>query len=409
VTTADVVEAVRAASRRGQRVKALGSGHSFSPIAATDGVQIVLGRHRRVLDIDREAGTVTVEAGIRLRSLAETLAARGMALTNLGDIAGQTLAGALATGTHGTGARFGSLATQVLALEMVLADGSVIRAAPDEEPDLFNAACIGLGALGIISSVTMACVPAFDLHAVEERAKLESVLSTLTSDLATHDHYEWYWVPHTRLVRTKANNRTSRPPQGRGRVEEWWDRVMLENVAFGGLCRLDRRIPALVPVLAPLVAGGRRREWVERSDRVFTSSRLVHFVEMEYGLPRAALPAVLHALSEVVDDHRIAFPVQVRFAAADDIALSTAHGRESAYVAVHQYRGMPYRRWFEAAEAIFRQAEGRPHWGKMHSHRASTLAPLYPGWEAFAAVRRRVDPAGMWSNDYLDRVLGPVG
>lgn len=409
MTTADMARVVRTARRRGQRVKAVGSGHSFSSIAATDGVQVRLGRHRRVLDIDREQATVTVEAGIRLRSLADTLAARGLALTNMGDVAVQSLAGAISTGTHGTGARYGGLATQVLALELVLADGSVVQASTTEEPELFDAARLGLGALGLISTVTLQCVPAFDLHAVEDRADLDTVLASLDAELAAHDHYEWYWVPHTRRVRTKANDRTDQPPSGRGRIGEWRDRMLLENVVFGAICRADRLLPALTPTLAPMVASGGRSEWVERSDRVFTSPRKVHFVEMEYAVATTRLPGVIDALVAAVDDLRVAFPVEVRFAAADDVPLSTAQGRESAYVAVHQYRGMPHEAWFEAAEEIFADADGRPHWGKMHTRSAAALAPLYPRWEAFAAVRRQVDPEGMWSNGYLDRVLGPVG
>lgn len=410
VTTADMVREVRAARRRGQRIKAVGSGHSFTPIAATDGVQVRLSRHRRLLDIDRERRQVTVEAGIRLSSLSEALAARGLALTNLGDINVQTVAGAISTGTHGTGAAYGGLATQVEAMELVLADGSVVATSPSEEPDLFAAARLGLGALGLISTVTLSCVPAFNLHAVEDRADLDVTLATMDSAVAAHDHYEWYWVPHTRRVRTKAHDRTDRPPGGRGRLGEWRDRMVMENVAFGAICRLERRVPALVPKLAPVLATGGRSEWIERSDRVFASPRRVRFVEMEYGIPRPALSGVLGALAAAVDggELKIAFPVEVRVAAADDIPLSTASGRASAYVAVHQYRGMPYQRWFEVAEAIFVSAGGRPHWGKMHTQTAATLAPLYPQWNAFAALRRRVDPDGLWANDYLDRVLGPV-
>lgn len=409
VTTADMVGVVRAARRRGQRVKAVGSGHSFTPIAATDGIQVRLGRHRRLLDIDRERQTVTVEAGMRLRSLCEALAARGLALTNLGDIDVQTVAGAISTGTHGTGAAYGGLATQVEALQLVVADGSVVATSPTEEPELFAAARVGLGALGLISTVTLACVPAFNLHAVEDRADLDDVLASLDGDVAAHDHYECYWVPHTRRVRTKANDRTARPPGGRGRFGEWRDRMLLENVVFGAVCRLERRVPGLTPKLAPVLVAGGRREWIERSDRVFATPRRVRFVEMEYGLPRSALPGVVAALADAADDRdlRIAFPVEIRVAAADDIPLSTASGRESAYVAVHQYRGMTYQRWFERAEAIFTEASGRPHWGKMHTQTAATLAPRYAQWDAFAAARRRVDPDGLFANDYLQRVLGP--
>lgn len=407
VTTAELVSVLRSARRRGQRVKAVGSGHSFTPIAATDGVTIRMGRHRRVIDIDRDQATVTVQGGIRLRSLAEVLAARGLALANLGDINVQSLAGAISTGTHGTGTRVGSLATFVRSLDMVLADGSVVHASADEEPDLFAAARIGLGALGLISQVTLGCVPAFNLRSVEDRADLAAVLADTDERVAAHDHYEWYWVPHTRRVRTKAHDRCELPPGGRGRYGEFRDRELVQNVAFGAVCRVDRAIPALTPTLAPLVASGGRSEWVDRSDRVFSTTRRVHFVEMEYAIPRVALSGVMAELVTASEDLRIAFPVEVRFAPAEDIPLSTAYGRDTAYVAVHQYRGMAAEAWFEAAEAVFVAAGGRPHWAKMHTRDARALAPLYPAWEAFAAVRARVDPDGLWANDYLDRVLGP--
>lgn len=408
-TTAEIVRLVRAAHRRGRRVKAVGAGHSFTPIAVTDGVLVHLGRFRRVLDIDREAGTVTVESGIRLQRLNTVLAARGLALPNMGDVAVQSVAGAISTGTHGTGARFGGLATLVVGLEVVLADGSVVRCSADEEPELFAAARLGLGAIGLVTSVTLSCVPAFNLRAVEDRADLDATLDDFDELVAAHDHFECYWVPHTDTVRTKANDHTTDPPAGQGRIAHLVQRELMENALFGAVCHLERALPAVTPTVARLVAAGGRSEWVDRSDRVFTTPRRVHFVEMEYSLPRPALPGVLRALREASEQFRIAFPVEVRVAAGDDIWLSTASGRDSAYVAVHQYRGMPYRDWFAAAEATFWEAGGRPHWGKLHTQDAASLAPRYPDWDRFAAVRRRVDPDGMWTNAYLDRVLGPVG
>jgi FAD-linked oxidoreductase len=408
-SVAELARIVRAGHRRGQRVRVAGAGHSFTPLCLTDGVQVHLDRLRRVLDIDREAGTVTVEAGIRLHRLNTVLAARGLALANLGDIAEQSVAGAVSTGTHGTGARFGGLATFVQGLDILLADGSVVHCGPEEEPELYAAARIGLGALGVITAVTLSCVPAFNLRAVEGRADLEPTLDSFDELVAAHDHYECYWVPHTGRVRTKANDRTTDPPAGRGRLGHLYHREFLDNVLYGSFCRLARALPVVTPTVARMVAAGGRSEWIERSDRIFTSPRRVRFVEMEYALPRAALGRVVRDLREVSERFRVVFPVEMRVAAADDVWLSTAHGRDTAYVAVHQYRGMPYQDWFAAAEAVFWAAGGRPHWGKLHTRGAADLAPRYPRWDDFQAVRRRVDPEGMWGNAHLDRVLGPVG
>ncbi len=408
---AEIVAVVRGAARQGHRVRAVGSGHSFTGLAVTDGVAVHLDRHRRVIDIDRERGLVTVEAGITLRRLSQVLSGWGLALANLGDIAVQTLAGAISTGTHGTGAALGGLATQVRAMDLVVADGSVLSCSAAEEPEVFASARVALGALGIVSRVTLQCVPAFNLRAVETVEPLEAVLDAMYDEAAANDHFEFYAVPHTTMTRTKRNNRTDAPASGRGRAGEIRDRVVLENVAFGALCRAGRRVPRLVPILARLSAVGGRVEYTERSDRVFASPRWVHFVEMEYELPVAELRSALREVLAMIDDRgfAISFPVEVRFAAADDIPLSTACGRASGYIAVHQYRGVPHQAYFAEVERIMLAHGGRPHWGKLHTCTAETLAPSYPGWSSFAAQRDRLDPDGRFANDYLDRVLGPAG
>ncbi|MGH9095009.1 MAG: D-arabinono-1,4-lactone oxidase [Acidimicrobiales bacterium] len=410
VTTSDIVEAVRDAARRGRRVKAVGSGHSFTGVAVTDGVQLLLDRHRRLIDIDRERGLVTVEAGMKLHRLSQMLAGWGLALANLGDIAVQTVAGAVATGTHGTGAALGGLASQIRGMELVLADGSVLRCSAAEEPEVFTAARVSLGALGIMSQVTLQAVPAFNLRAVEAVEPLDRVLEGMYDDAASNDHFEFYAVPHTGMVRTKRNNRTGEPPGGRGRAGELRDRVLLENVAFGALCRIGRRVPALVPRLARVSALETRVEYVERSYKVFASPRWVRFVELEYELPAAEVRAALTEVLAAIDERgfRISFPIEVRFTAADDIPLSTASDRESGYIAVHQYRGVDYQAYFAAVERIMVAHGGRPHWGKMHTQDAAGLAPRYPHWDEFIAQRDRLDPEGRFANPYLDRVLGPV-
>lgn len=410
VTAEDLVDLVRAAARQRQRVKVVGSGHSFTGIAATDGVHVHLDRHSRILEIDPDRRRVTVEAGVSLWQLSRALAARGLALENLGDIAEQSVAGAISTSTHGTGVAFGGLATQVKGLQLVLADGTLMRCSKTEEPELFSAARVGLGALGIISTVTLGVVPAFNLQAREAHEPLDAVLDNLDERVAGSDHFEFYWIPHTRSTLTKRNQRTDAPPEGRGRLGEVRDKILLENLAFGAVCRAGRRIPALVPRLARLATLGGAVEYTERSHRVFASRRWVHFVEMEYALPAAAVRPALERLVRLIDDQgfRVSFPVEVRFSAADDIPLSIASGRDSAYIAVHQYRGVPFEAYFGAVEEIMVSLDGRPHWGKLHFQDAAGLAPRYPGWESWQAARRRVDPEGRFANAYLDRVVGPV-
>ncbi|HEX6936409.1 MAG TPA: D-arabinono-1,4-lactone oxidase [Actinomycetes bacterium] len=407
--TGEVVAAVRDAVRRGLRVKPVGSGHSFTGAAVTDGVQVDLARMSGLLTT--EGRLVTVGAGTTLRELNRLLASLGLALENLGDIDAQTVAGAIATGTHGTGARFGGLATQVHAVEVALADGSVATTSATERPDLFAAARVGLGALGVVTRVTLRCVPAFLLRAVERPLHWDEALDGLDDAAAEHDHVDAYWFPHTDVVQVKHNDRVGAPDglPSQPRWRRWVDDELLSNVAYGAVNRMVSRRPSLVPgTMRSLVRLVTPREYVAPSYDVFVSPRRVVFRESEYAVPRAAVGDVLRELRRWVDSHDepISFPVEVRFAAADDIWLSTAYDRESAYVAVHQYLRMPHEPWFAAFERIVASVGGRPHWGKLHSLGAEELRPLYPRFDDFRAVRDAVDPGRVFGNPYLERVLG---
>ena len=229
--------------------------------------------------------------------------------------------------------------------------------------------------------------------------------------MSSADHVEFYWVPHTGWALTKRNRRTDEPAQPRGRVKEIINDELLTNVAFGALCRVGRWRPSLIPRLAKILPSTGSTEFTDRSDHVFTSPRRVHFYEMEYGIPREAIPEALNRVRTLVDEAgiQLSFPVEVRVVAPDDIPLSTAHGRPTGYIAVHVYRGTPYDAYFQGVERIMDSYGGRPHWGKMHFQRAETLAPRYPRWDEFQALRARIDPEGRFTNQYLERVLGPVG
>jgi len=407
----EVVEAVARARVAGQTVKVVGSGHSFTDIACTDGRLLSIDLLDRVVAVDHEACTITVEAGMAIRRLNHELAERGLALSNMGDIDSQTIAGAISTGTHGTGARFGGLATFLRAMEMVTADGEVLRCSPDEEPDVFHTARVGLGALGVVTKVTLQCEPAFNLHHIERPRRLPDVLASLDEEVQANDHFEFYWLPHTDSCAIIANNRTEDATLEKSAYKTWRAEVFYPNFFFGALVAAGRAVPRTVPRIAGVVAGTLgTTELTKRSDRIFVSTRLIRFIEMEYAIPREHAAEAVLAVRDMVDEKgfRVSFPVEVRFVAADDIPLSMASGRESCFIAVHMARGVDHEPYFRSVESIMDRFGGRPHWGKLHHQEAATLETRYPEWSRFRDVRARLDPDGRFRNAYLDRVLGTL-
>jgi L-gulonolactone oxidase len=404
--------AVARATGAGQRVRAVGAGHSFSDIACSDGLMLSLERMAGILDIDRASGLVRVQAGITIRELSRRLVPHGLAFENLGDIDRQSVAGAISTATHGTGARLGNLSSQVQELKLVLADGTTFECSPRQDPEAFLAARVGLGACGVIAEVTLRCVPAFSLHGVDAPAPLHETLKRFEELALANDHFEFYAFPHADIALTRTNNRTDEEPRPRSRAAAYANDVLLTNRAFGLICRAGRRFPGRIPQLNRLVtrlAG--RSERVDRSAAIFASPRLVRFTEMEYALPRGRTAEAVRAVLELIerDGYAVPFPIEARTVAADDAYLSTAHGRESGFVAVHMFQGMAWEPYFRAVEAVMDRLEGRPHWGKRHFQTAASLRSRYPEWDRFQAVRARLDPDGRFANAWTDRVLGPAG
>lgn len=410
VSREQLAEMIAAAAAAGQRVKVAGSGHSFTEAAMTDGTMIDLGGLSGVLDADPGSGLVKVAGGTRLADLNEALAGLGLAMENLGDIDSQTISGAISTGTHGTGARLRNISSQVEGLELVLADGSVRHLSAATHPELLRAARVGVGALGAISAVTLRCVPAFDLLRVDAPHPREEVFDSFDERADAHEHFELFTFPYSDLALVLERNRTEEPPRPRGRVGAYLNDVVLENWALGLLAGTGRALPRTIPALARLagrLASGSRTS--DRSDRVFVNERRVRFTEMEYGVPREHGPEAARRVIEWVRRNRfpVFFPIEMRVAAGDDACLSPSHERDTAYIAVHQYRGMEWRPYFEAVEEIMDSYGGRPHWGKRHFQTAATLAPRYPAWEEFQRARDTLDPDRVFANEYTDRVLGP--
>lgn len=449
------------AAVRGERVRVVGAGHSFTGAATTSGTMVSLadlGRRpvrtgsgaatgagteasrgadlpegpwlraragrldpegvEAVVDLPDGGALVTVRAGIGLRSLNLSLALHGLALPNLGDIDRQTLAGALGTGTHGTGGRLPGLAAQVHGLRVMTADGEVVETSAEHRRPLFEAARLGLGAVGIVLAVTLRTVPAFRLTAREEPQPLDAVLEQLDGPgnlVDAHDHLELYWFPHTRRALTKRNDRAGPAEEPRatrrlwGAGRRWVDDELLSNGVFWLTNELATLAPSLTPRINAVASRALApRTYTASSYDVFVSPRRVRFAEMEYAVPRDDVVAVLREIDRWVESSQVhvPFPVEVRFAAADDVWLSTAHGRETAYVAVHQYVRMPRDRYFAGVEAIVRAAQGRPHWGKLHTLDHEALGALYPRLDDFCAVREAYDPGRLFANPYTTRLFG---
>jgi FAD-linked oxidoreductase len=411
-TPDEVVTVVRNAANRGLVVKAVGAGHSFTDIAATPGVLVQLDGLQGILGVDARTKRVRVAAGTRLWKLGPMLREHGLALQNMGDIDRQSLAGATSTGTHGTGLRFGGLATQIVGATLVTGGGELLRIDEKSRPELLPAVRLGLGALGILVEIELQCVDAFVLRSADSPRPFDEVLDGWRDLVEAADHFEFYWWPHTDLAMTQWKTRLPADtafvkPNPVGR---WAERRLLENEALRAQQAVGHLIPSAVPTLsrfATSVYGDGEKTGV--SYEIFASPRLVRFRESEYAIPLDALPQALRDVRGLVERKgwRISFPVEIRAAAADDNWMSTAYGRPTAYLAVHRYFRDDPTEYFRAFDAIMRTYEGRPHWGKLHFRSAEDLRPAYPRFDDFLGVRDELDPERRFANDYLARVLGP--
>lgn len=408
----EVTEAVRDAAARGGTVKMVGTGHSFTAISAPEDVMLRPEGMTGIVAVDREAMTVTALAGTPLHLLNTELAALGLSLHNMGDIAEQTISGATSTGTHGTGGLAAGLSAQLAGLELVTGDGSVLQASADENPDVFAVARVGLGALGVLTRLTFRVEPLFVLEADERPMSWDEALASYDELVADNHHCDLYWFPHTDRCVAKLNNRLAADideAEPLGRVAAWMDDVA-SNPVYAALNRVGNVVPATIPPINRLCArvfGAGR--YSDLAHRVFTARRAVRFREMEYAVPREAGLDALREARRVIESRgwRISFPVEVRHARADDIALSTASGRESVYLAFHVNAQTDHHDYFAGVEDVMQSFDGRPHWGKIHTRSAADLAPAYPRWAEFQSVRDRLDPDRVFANAHLRRVLGP--
>lgn len=423
---AEVAELIAGAAARGERVKVVGAGHSWSDAMCTDGLLLRLDRMQRVLEIDHDAKRVTVEAGIRLHQLNRELWAQGLALPVLGSVAEQSVAGAISTGTHGSGVDYGSIASAVVALRLITANGEALDV---DGGELLSAARVSLGALGVITRVTLQCEPAFYLHERIEILDFDDALARMDSLACARQHVKLWWLPHTRSVRVSSLQRTDERPQGAGplrqKIEVVASRVagravdlpseldlLLNRSLFPRALALSARLPSVTPVINHAVAASfRPAERVGRSYEVFGLTMPPVHREMEYGIRRADAAEALEATRALIETERLKvdFINEVRFVAADDIMLSGAYGRDSCQLGAYIGDTSSRARYFAAFETLCLGLGGRPHWGKEFAATPAQLAAAFPRFEVFAALRQELDPEGLFDNAFLRRVFGTVG
>lgn len=390
-------------AEEGERLRVVGSGHSFSPLCHSDENQMSLDDFQGIESADLERRRVWVRAGTTLQQLGELLFERGLALENLGDVDAQTVAGAISTGTHGTGLGFGSMSTQVTGLRLVVADGTVKTLTLDNGSELLDAARLSLGALGVITHVELQCVDAHRLHCQSFRAPLEETLARLDEYLHGYRNFEFYWFPYSESVQIKCMDTTQRPIS-LWRPAKIASDLAMENGLFWALSETARRIPALSERISRFAA---QRvpvsESVRESHRGYTTPRLLRYQQTEYSIPIERLPMVMRQIDRLISAlrFRVHFPLHVTFVKADTLWLSPCYQRDSACIAVHMYRGMPYDDYFAAVTDIFDRNDGRPHWGKLHEKGAHELRSLYPRFDDFRQLRQDMDPRGLFLNPHV--------
>ncbi len=364
----EIVEWLAQAADDDLGVRVAGSGHSFMPLVATDGILFDLSSLSGIARFEHDANRAWVRAGTTLHALGELLHPAGLALQNLGDIDVQALGGALGTGTHGTGSTLPNLSARVSGLRILRADGQLVVLREDTDPDGLRAARVSLGALGVVTAARIDLVPAYRLHERVERLPMDALLTELDERVAASRHFEFFWYPGRDFAEAKHLQPTEASEND------------LPDVKY---------------------------ERIGWSHRILPSVRDDRFLEMEYSVPAAAGPDCFREIRARIGSHHpdLQWPVEYRTLHSDEAWLSTAHARETVTISIHQGQGLPHEALFADAEAIFAEHGGRPHWGKMHTQNAQSLGALYPRFEAFQSLRREWDPDGRFMNPALRRLF----
>lgn len=400
-----IMQTVRQANHSGKRIRLVGAGHSWMPLIKTHDILISLDQWQGVEAVDKEKMTAVVRAGTRLEQVGAELHAHGVAMENLGDITDQSIAGAFLTGTHGTGVNYGILATQLIGVTLVTAFGEVLEWNEDDHPEMMNAVRVSFGALGIVAKMTLRVQPDYKLHEKQYRYPLADVLANVEQFKEENRHFEFFWFPHADSVVIKQLNPTEGEIAQGSTFDAW-----LEAYVVNGVWWLTKSLPRLGPALNRFMmrlVDEKTDGHVNYAHNVFPSVRSLRFNEMEYNIPAENWSACYQEIVDLYNspNFNIFFAIETRWAKQDEIWLSPAYQRESAYIAVHQIAGVPYKAQFARIEAIFRKYNGRPHWGKLNTMTKEEALANYPKLADFMALRTQLDPQGIFLNDYMKQMF----
>ncbi|UCG23489.1 MAG: FAD-binding protein [Chloroflexota bacterium] len=404
-----VIALIKQAAEEGKRLKPVGNALSWSDIADVPALAIQFDNMSSILDVDRDGKSIKLQAGAPLMRVNESLADHGLALDNFGSIVKQTAAGYIATASHGTGIRTRILSTYVESLRLIDGLGQVHELDAGTEPELFAAARVNLGCLGVVTELTLGCVEAFDLEERLELVDFDKALADLDSTLRDNDYCKFWWMPCTDQIQVYAFKKTDRPRGGAG-FNGFLDRSGISGVAFSGLIAAGRFFPGAIPSInrtVQNVAFGPHSR-VDRSDRIVTvPSGIPKHQETEYAIPVEYAAEAIDRLRKIVlgADYRVNFIVEVRFVAADDIPMSPTNGRDSCYIGPYVANEKWAAPYFADFEEMIGDYAGRPHWGKSFSLAGKAIRALYPAYDDFNHLRQPCDPHGLFRNSFVDRVF----
>ncbi|KAK9767078.1 D-arabinono-1,4-lactone oxidase [Basidiobolus ranarum] len=412
-TEEEIIEIIQLAKANGKNIRVVGAGHSPSDLCLTDGYLLSLDKLNKVLKVDHKNHSVTVQAGIRLMDLHEELNKVGLAMSNLGSISEQSVAGAISTATHGTGVEYGCISTQVTEITLLTADCRRIQCSESHNADLFHAALCSLGCLGVILETTIQCEPAFTLSAVQEIRKFDEVMNDFNNLIRTAEHVRFWWIPHTEDVVVWQANRTedkAEPAPYPGWFKDQFIRVHL----YQYLLNVGRYVPSIIPYV-----NRKYVDWLftekqvvkDRSDKVFNFDCLFPQYVNEWAIPWEHTADAMRDIRQFIQDAnlKVHFSIEVRFVKEDEVWLSPAYKSNVVYIGIIMYRpyGKPvsYKKYWAGYEKIMKSYRGRPHWAKAHPLTPSDLSAIYPKFDEFCRLRANLDPTGVFLNAYTRRHL----
>ncbi len=409
-----LISLVEKAKEKQSKIKVIGDGHSCATIGEThSGVLVSLKNYNKVISFDPNTLQLKVQAGISLREISQFLDQKKAAMSNLGTIDSQTISGAISTGTHGSGLLFGAVDQQVESIELLKADGEIIEVSKTKNTELFETVRVGLGAFGIISSVTIKAVPKFNLEVKTRPMSFNTMLKSM--DLVHKaDYMRFWWVPHTENVQYWEAQKTDKKSSAPTKFKDWYYDIFLGNIFHEFGLWITSFFPKKVKVLNRLMS-----KWLLESKNVrigtshsmFTIPINVKQSVMEYGIPLEHTAAVMQEIKTLIDskDYNVHMPIEIRFAPKNDALLSMGYGRETCYIGIISYKpfgkNIPHDTYYEGVHNIFAKYEGRPHWAKKHFYTPTGLAATYPGWEQFSKSKKELDPESMFENDYLKHLF----